>query len=579
MKKLRISMTLVAMTAVCIFALVAPASAERSDANIFKAMQDELERNMSELVMADLERPYFIAYTIDDFDELTIAGSLGELTESTREQTRYITVDVRVGDTTLDNSNFVSGYYNPPPDFQAIALDNDYDALRNRIYLLTDRAYKNALKNLSRKKAYLQSRIMKNRPNDFIMPTSNEFIDKTETADFDRETLENAIRAATKVFRDYPMIISSELECNIAVSNQYYVNSGDSKSLRGDRVYIFKLTMKGKTAEGEDVYGSDRIMVNRQDDIPDNDRLTVWAKANADRMNAMIAAETIDEYAGPVILTDDAAGEFFRQLFVKNVANNPSPLFEIDQVAERYPAPEFGNKVKRRVLPAFFDVYDDPTMTAFGKTPLMGFYEVDDAGAKPQSVQLVEQGKLMNLLIGESPTKKIKIPNGHARGAVSKQLGARPGNMVFESSDKTTLDQLKQAMLELCQDIDLEYGLVIRKLDDLNASRQRQQMYFYGGSGGNKSALTPPLEVYKVYADGREVPVRNLEFSNVTVRILRDILQTGDQQYVYNYLLGDDYEMPASIVCPAVLIEEMELKKSEARVMKPPILPSPLADK
>ncbi|MBN2227441.1 MAG: hypothetical protein JW763_08755 [candidate division Zixibacteria bacterium] len=569
----------ITLAAMVVFALAVTASAERSDANIFKAMQDELDRSMSELVMADLERPYFIAYTVDDFDELTIAGALGELTESTQEQTRYITVDVRVGDTTLDNSNFVGGYYNPPPDFQTIALDNDYDALRNRMYLLTDRAYKNALKNLSRKKAYLQTRIMKNRPNDFIMPAPNEFIDNTETADFDIKTLEDMIRAATEAFREYPMVIASELECNAAVANQYYVNSNNSKAMRGDRVYTFKLTMQGKTAEGEDVFGTDRMIVNRKDDIPDKNELTTWVRGNADRMKAMIEAETIDEYAGPVILTGDAAGEFFRQLFVKNVSNNPSPLYEIDQVAERYPTPEFGNKVKRRVLPAFIDVYDDPTMAAFDNTPLMGFYEVDDAGTRPQRVHLVEQGKLVNLLIGEAPTKKVNTPNGHARGAVSKQLGARPGNMVFESSDKTTFDQLKQTMLELCQDVDLEYGLVIRKLDDLNASRQRQQVYFYGGSGGNESALTPPLEVYKVYADGHEVPVRNLEFSNVTVRMLRDILQTGDQQYVYNYLIGDDFEMPASLVCPAVLIEEMELKKSEAKVMKPPIVPSPLADK
>jgi len=575
----KIPTVIVAITTVWVLALACPVLADRSDAVIFKAMQDELDRSMSELVMEDLERPYFISYTIDDIDELAITGTLGELMESSHEQSRFITVDVRVGDTTLDNSNFVGGYYYPPPSFQTIALENDYDAIRNRIYLLTDRAYKNALKNLSRKKAYLQTRLMKNRPNDFIMQTSNEFVDEIELTDFDRNALEEMIRAATNVFREFPMIISSELECNAAVMNQYYVNSSNSKSLRGDRLYTFKLSLKGKSAEGEDVYGSDRLIINRQDEIPDKKRLVAWAKENAELMNNLVKAEPIEEYAGPVILTEDAAGEFFRQLFAKNISNIPAPLFEIDQVAERYPTPEFGNKVKRRVLPAFFSVYDDPTMAIFEETPLMGHYEVDDAGAEPHRVLLVEQGKLVNLLIGESPTKKVKTPNGHARGAVSKRIGARTGNMVFESSDQVSFDQLKQTMLELCQDIDLEYGLVIRKLDDLNASRRRQQIYFYGGSGGNSSALTPPLEAYKVYPDGHEVPVRNLEFDNVTVRILRDILQTGNKQYVYNYMLGDDYEMPASIVCPAVLIEEMELKKSEEKIKKPPILSSPLTKK
>ncbi|UCD18025.1 MAG: hypothetical protein JSV44_03715, partial [Candidatus Zixiibacteriota bacterium] len=275
----------------------------------------------------------------------------------------------------------------------------------------------------------------------------------------------------------------------------------------------------------------------------------------------------------------DAAGEFFRQLFAKNVANCPFPLYESEETANRYEPPAFGNKVKRRVLPAFFNVYDDPTIDRLGDLKLMGHYEVDDAGAIPRRVQLVSQGKLSSLLLGTAPTRKVTRPNGHARGAASKEVTAKPGNLIFESGDRVPYEQLKQSMLELCHDMDLEYGLVIRKLQDLNAPRGGSRMFLYGGSGGRGSALTIPLEVYKIYPDGREVPVRNLEFSNVTVRILRDILQTDDRQYLYNYLIGNDYEMPVSIVTPAILIEEMELKRSEEKIKKPPLLPSPLADK
>jgi hypothetical protein len=63
------------------------------------------------------------------------------------------------------------------------------------------------------------------------------------------------------------------------------------------------------------------------------------------------------------------------------------------------------------------------------------------------------------------------------------------------------------------------------------------------------------------------------------VRHLRDILQTDDQSHVYNYLIGADYEMPVSIVCPSILLEEIELKQAETKVQKPPILPSPLAER
>jgi hypothetical protein len=182
----------------------------------------------------------------------------------------------------------------------------------------------------------------------------------------------------------------------------------------------------------------------------------------------------------------------------------------------------------------------------------------------------------MNLLVGTAPTKKIKEPNGHARCSVGRDVVARPSNLIFESSDKVSYDELLKSMLEFCEDIDLEYGLVIRKLADPDADNPMR--YFFGPGGGTEPELTAPLEAYKVYADGREVAVRNLEFSNVTIRILRDILQTSDEQHVYNYMMKNNLEMPASIVCPAILVEEMELKKSEQKVTKPPILVSPLAE-
>ena len=63
------------------------------------------------------------------------------------------------------------------------------------------------------------------------------------------------------------------------------------------------------------------------------------------------------------------------------------------------------------------------------------------------------------------------------------------------------------------------------------------------------------------------------------MRVLRDIIETDDNQYGHNYFIMDDYEMPASIMCPAVLIEEMELNDRDVKPRKPPILASPLMEK
>ncbi len=151
---------------------------------------------------------------------------------------------------------------------------------------------------------------------------------------------------------------------------------------------------------------------------------------------------------------------------------------------------------------------------------------------------------------------------------------------MFESTDKVSYDKLKERMITFCKDVDLPYGLIVKRLRDPNASSPAfAYSNMFMQRSGAAEELSAPWEIYKLYPDGREDPVRGLQFNDVTTRILKDIDQTDDQTFVYSYLLNNDPEMASSIVTPSVLVEEMELKKSEEKVKKPPILPSPLATK
>ena len=568
---------LLLVVAVLVLGGVTPVMADAEE--ILQPLRDELGRTLSDLVMEDLERPFYVSYTIDDIVELTIDGALGTLTRSTLERSRYLTTDLRVGDQVLDNSNFVAGYYRMPPPFTRIAVDNNYDAIRNVVFLESDKAYKRALKTLSQKRAYLQTRVMKNRPNDMVTVPSSKTISPAVPLEVNQERYEEMVRAASEVFREYPMILSADIELRAVACNQYFV-SLTSEAVRPDVIVVIDLVLRGKSVEGEDVADADRLIARRDSDLPDHNALIAWAREHAETMKATLAAESIEEYAGPVILDGRAAGEFFRQLFAQNISDCPGAMFENDNTARQSPTAELGGKVKRRVLPAFFDVYDDPTIDRLGEVTLVGSYPVDDAGVPAQRITLVEKGKLVSLPLGLAATKKVTEPNGHGRGAVSKEVTGRPANLVFESSDQVEFEQLKATMLEMCLDVDLEYGLVIERLEDADGLPGEPEVFrFFGGGAAPESKLTAPLRAYKIYADGHTEPVRNLQFSNVTIRTLRDILQTGNKLYGYDYLIEGDYEMPATIVTPALLIEEMELKKSEAKVKKPPVLTSPLADR
>ncbi len=72
---------------------------------ITRAMVDELARSM-ELQMEDLEKPYFIQYSIEDTIMYRISASYGSLTGSKRARSRVFYSRTRVGSYELDNTNF-----------------------------------------------------------------------------------------------------------------------------------------------------------------------------------------------------------------------------------------------------------------------------------------------------------------------------------------------------------------------------------------------------------------------------------------------------------------------------------------
>src|SRR5579872_808506 len=88
----RISFVLI----LCCLALAPRASAQ--DDIVMKAMKDELARTLKQLRLSDLDKPYFVAYRINDITGYNVAASLGAVTANQTNHMRLLTVELRVGD-------------------------------------------------------------------------------------------------------------------------------------------------------------------------------------------------------------------------------------------------------------------------------------------------------------------------------------------------------------------------------------------------------------------------------------------------------------------------------------------------
>jgi hypothetical protein len=62
---------------------------------LLAAMQDELEREKTDLVLPGMQRPYFIAYRLEDIQSYDATASYGALTGESERRQRIVRVEVR----------------------------------------------------------------------------------------------------------------------------------------------------------------------------------------------------------------------------------------------------------------------------------------------------------------------------------------------------------------------------------------------------------------------------------------------------------------------------------------------------
>ena len=162
----------------------------------------------------------------------------------------------------------------------------------------------------------------------------------------------------------------------------------------------------------------------------------------------------------------------------------------------------------------------------------MGNYDLDDEGVPGRRVSLIDNGVLMNFVLGRKPVRDFPSSNGHGRARIpSNSPGPSLSNLIVRSSQAVSVEELKKKFLDICRQRDLPYCYRVETF-------------------GPK--LVPRL-LYKVWSkDGHEELVRGAVLGDLDLRSLRsDLVAAGDDVYVDNMLLN----VPHSIVAPSVLFD------------------------
>ncbi len=519
---------------------------------IFRALQDELARSMKDLKLKDFEKPYFIEYSVEDEDSLVIESKFGGLIKSDHNHSRILFTQLRVGDYNFDSSNSYSGGFKFPLE---MTLEDDYMSLRRAVWYVTDFAYKNAIEQFSSKKVAKQSNPDNDDDEEKDVPALSKeqpvvSVEKRGTLQIDKEKWEKQIRAWSLLFRAYPELQESTVNLYVRQVNRYLINNEGTKILEPSLLITLNIYAKTLTSDNHRLTPSRHIYAKSFEEFPSTEEINGVIKSLAETLTKLRNAPVFEgKYIGPALFTDRAAVQLFLQLLAPNL--DRGALVE---------------RLDRKVLPTFLTVVDDPTKTKFENFRLIGDYKIDSQGVSAKPLTLIENGVLKTLLTTRSPSKEFKNSNGRAR---SSNGGAEISNLFIQSKGGKNFAELKQQLIETCRAQNLKYGILFREID-----------LTFSPAGND---LSVPILAYKIYVDdGREELVRGADIFDLTVRELRQILAAGNDAFAFNILLGNGHQgdgVPASIVVPSVLLDEIDLRKGTTSKERPILITHPYFSK
>ncbi|HEU0119795.1 MAG TPA: metallopeptidase TldD-related protein [Bryobacteraceae bacterium] len=564
--------------------LLLPAQGRLDDA-LLEAMSAELERSLRLKIAG--ETPYFIEYMIEDGVNFSCQASLGGLLGSSVSPYRVPRVMVRVGSYEFDNTNFVyTGQIRGARyDSNRWPLEFNRTQVQQDLWLATDRAYKAAVQEITLKKSALQNITLSEKLNDFAKQAPLVKILPAAKSSVDEKKWNDVARRLSAVLGDFPKVLDSRVEIEDSASTFYYANTEGTRVRVPELVCGIRVRAQAFASDGAVIRDHRFFHGFRLEQLPSEAVMRQEIEAMGRHLTALVDASPGEAYTGPVLFESTAAAQLFGQVFGAQLQAMRDPV-SVPGRPVNAPPSELESRLSGRVLPDTFTVTDDPNAVWKGR-PLLGNCEADYEGVAPQKVVLVENGTLKGLLYSRQPVRGHEGSNGHGRMPGGFGAAASvPTNLIVECKDGVSPGDLKKKLLELVTQRRKPYGILVRRMDYPSSASMvelRRLANAMQGSGSSRP-VSSPLEIFKVYPDGREEPIRGVRFRGVNVRLLRDILAVGNDAAPMEYLLNTaplalmgagGYVVGTSVVCPSLLFDEMDLERPQEERPRPPVVAPP----
>jgi len=619
-RKTKLFAALMALTAVFDFGFAqAPKNSTREI--ILQAMRDEMKRNMQRLQMENLQKPFFISFTIRDVKTMAVMATLGAVVRSSEDRFRTHNVRVMVGDYHRTDENFSGGggmfRQTLLQGADALPIEDDYNGVRRGLWMATDNVYKSASETYERKKAALEQQTQSEEDkalDDFARAPVIKFSEPARTLTMPRAVWEKNARELAAAFRNYPDIYESQVRVSFYQADVYFLNSEGTETTHPLTLATVQVNASTQANDGEPLDDHALFYATAPENLPPVETMKQAAVKLAEELVALRNAPVFeDSYSGPVMFEGQAAAELLAQrLFTGNngllASRRPLRVSEhpmehpSEHPGQRSAEETLEDKINTRVLSKDLTIKALPKLQLSAGQKLIGTNLVDEEGVQPpEEIILVENGMLKTLLNGRIPTKAVRESNGHSRPIVGMGANSSIGPSVIAVTTAAGKAQaeMNNQLLEQAKTAGLDHAIIVRKIKSPNSGAERRfdpmAMLTMMRSGGG-APLSDPLLVYRIWVkDGREELVRSAKLGSLSLSALRRMVSASQEQIAYNTLVGSGgggvlfmfgpsfsaSGIPASFIVPQALIfEELEVKKAQREFTpKLPVVSSPLKKK
>jgi predicted Zn-dependent protease len=546
------------------------------DKKLVDILKQEIKRTKTELSKENLP-PYFISYYLLENQKVSMQASFGKINHNNFDKYRFMDIEIRVGSHKFDNTHIIRGN---PFDFSAtvskipIPFESDEYAIKNAIWYATDQIYKNAIQRYEKALTNQAVKVAEEDTSDDFS-RENAIVDLQDWQDI---TITNSgtkssnsipldtakwaaiLRKVSTKFNSYKWLHQASVSFSFEINNKLIINTDGFEVSTVGKYARVSVYIQTKADDGMSLPLFHSYFGFSPDELPSEQEIARKIDEMIATLDKLRNAPLAETFSGPAILSGEAAGVFFHEIFGHRVEGHR----EKDPTSSQ----TFKNSIDKKILPEFLNVVFDPTIAYIQGKPVSGYYKYDDEGILGQRVETVKNGIFSNFLMSRIPIQNFPNSNGHGRKQIGYQAISRQSNLIVEATQTFTKEELRQKLIEEAKKQNKEYGLFFDKVSGGFTFTTR-----YVPNSFNVT----PIIVYKVYVDGRpDELVRGVDLIGTPLTTFSNVVAAADDIGIFNGICGaESGGVPVSAVSPSLLVSKIEVQKKVKSQAKPPILEAP----